>query len=114
MLVVGNRLIKVRVSLGYSVDEFAKILKIHRSSMYRYEGLNKEEQRELPLEKALMICENYDISFDWLAGLSDIMYRSQNPNKLTKIYESLSDNGQKELFNFAVYLRNKECENKNE
>lgn len=108
---VGNRLKELRESFGYSVDEFARMLNIHRSSLYRYEGTNKLEQRELPLSLAIQISEKFNISLDWLAGVSDVKYRDQTPTKLSEIYNSLSDESKKELFNFAMYLKMKE-ENK--
>lgn len=106
--IVMERMKEVRESLGYSVDEFAKILGVHRSSIYRYEGTNESESRDVPISVAITISQKFGISLDWLAGTSNIKYINQNPNKLTEIYESLSDEGKNELFNFAMYLKTKE------
>lgn len=107
-----ERLKELRESLNYSVDEFAKIIGIHRSSLYRYEGTNKAEPRELPISIALKISREFNVSLDWLAGSSDIKHLNQTPNKLTEIYDSLSDIAKQELFSYAIYLQTKEDSNK--
>ena len=112
MVIVGNRIKELRTSLNYSVDEFARAIEVHRSSIYRYEGYNEAEKRELPLSLAIKISEKFNVSLDWIVGSSDVKYREQTSNKLTEIYESLSDDHKKELFNFAMYLKNKETDNK--
>lgn len=103
-----NRLKELRESLGYGPDEFAKILGIHRSSIYRYEGTNKEEKRDLPISLAIFISEKFNISLDWLVGASDIKYKNQSVSKLTELYESLSESGRSEVFNYAMYIKQKE------
>lgn len=112
MTIVGNRLRYLRESLGLTQEEFAKKLEISSSSLKRYEGSNQTEKREIPLTLALKIASIYGISLDWLAGVSETMYRNQSPSKLTEIYNSLSEESKKELFNFAMYLKNKEEGNK--
>lgn len=54
-----NRLKELRESLGYSVDEFAKIIGVHRSSIYRYEGTNEAEPRDMPISLAIQIAEKF-------------------------------------------------------
>ena len=44
-----HRLRELRKSLGYSVDEFARLLGIHRSSLYRYEADNMSDMSTLVL-----------------------------------------------------------------
>jgi len=108
MTVVGNRLRYLRESLNYTQEEFAKKLQISSSSLKRYEGSNQSEARELPLELALKIAVEYGISLDWLAGVSDTMYRNQSPSKIAEIFNELNEENKKELFNYAMYLKNKE------
>jgi DNA-binding XRE family transcriptional regulator len=108
MTVFGNRLRELRESLGYGPDEFAKIIGVHRSSIYRYEGSNEAEQRDMPISVAIKISHKFNISLDWLAGTTNIKYINQAPNKLTEVYESLSDQGKTQLFDYALYLKNKE------
>lgn len=108
MVLPGNRLKELRESLDYSVDEFAKLLEVHRSSIYRYEGGNELEQRDVPISLAIKISQKFNISLDWLAGNSNTMYINQTSSKLTEVYESLSESGKNELFNYATYLQEKE------
>lgn len=103
-----NRLKELRESLGYSVEEFAKIIGVHRSSIYRYEGTNEAEPRDMPISLAIQIAEKFNVSLDWLAGATDVKYLNQSSNKLTEIYESLSEENQNKLFDYAMYLKNKE------
>ena len=108
MATTSERIKELRTSLGYSVDEFAKLIGVHRSSMYRYEGTTDSESRDIPISVAITICEKFNVSLDWLSGTSDIRFLNQSSNKLTEIYESLSEEGRKELFNFAMYIKTKE------
>lgn len=113
MTVVGNRLRYLRELLNLTQEEFAKKLQISSSSLKRYEGSNQSEARELPLDLALKIAVEYGISLDWLTGVSDNMYRNQTPSKLAEIFNSLTEDQKKELFSYAMYLKNK-GENMNE
>lgn len=71
MSIIHERFKQVRISKGYSVDDFAKLLDIHRSSIYRYEGTNQKEQRDIPFDVAIKISQKFNISLEWLAGLTD-------------------------------------------
>ncbi|HEX2927689.1 MAG TPA: helix-turn-helix transcriptional regulator [Ruminiclostridium sp.] len=108
MAPVNERIKELRTSLGFTVDEFSKILGIHRSSVYRYEGENEKEIREVPMSLAILISQKFNVSLDWLGGLSDTKYLEQSASKLTEIYESLSEESKKELFTYANYLKSRE------
>jgi transcriptional regulator with XRE-family HTH domain len=104
-----NRLKELIDSLDLSAEEFAKLFNINRSSVYRYTGANKKEAREIPLPLAIKICEKYNLSLGWLAGNEGAeKYRDNTTNALVEIYNSLSEEGKKELFSFAMYVRGKE------
>jgi transcriptional regulator with XRE-family HTH domain len=107
-----NRLKELIDSLDMSAEEFAKLFEINKSSVYRYTGANKKEEREIPLPLALKICEKYNISLDWLVGNQGAdRYRDNTTNALVEIYSGLSEEGKKELFSFAMYVRGKEKAN---
>lgn len=108
MATTNERIKELRIILGYSVDEFARHLGVHRSSVYRYEGENEKESRDVPISIAILISNKFNVSLDWLAGISDTMYLEQSSNKLTEIYEALAENNKKELFNYARYLLSKQ------
>ncbi len=103
-----NKLKELRESLSYSVEEFAKKMKIHRSSLYRYEGTNKKEPRDLPMEVAIDISEKFNISLDWLVGKEVPKYRDNIINIIVGVYEKLSELKRQELLNYAIFLQNQE------
>jgi len=104
-----NRLKELIDSMDLSAEEFAKMFDINKTSVYRYTGANKKEQREIPTPLALKICERFNVSLDWLVGNEGAArYRDNTTNALAEIYDSLSEAGKKELFSFAMYVRGKE------
>jgi predicted transcriptional regulator len=104
MSTTGDRLKELRESLDYSVDEFAKMLGISRSSLYRYEGSN--EPRDLPITLAIAISENFNVSLDWLAGTSDEKFRIKS--SLEEVLASLSEAGKKTVLEYAMFVKAKE------
>jgi len=105
---VGQRIKELRQSLGYSGQEFADLLGIHVSSIYRYEETNLKEKRDLPLSVAIRIAKRLGISLDWLAGLSNEMYRKKNTGFTL---DSLSEEGRKEVLRYAEFIKEKESGN---
>lgn len=104
-----NRLKELIDSLDLSAEEFAKLFSINRSSVYRYTGANKKEPREIPIKLAISICERYNLSLGWLAGNEGVnKYRDNTTNALVEVYNGLSEEGKKELFSYAAYIRGKE------
>jgi transcriptional regulator with XRE-family HTH domain len=104
-----NRLKELIDSLDMSAEEFAKIFGIHMSSVYRYTGANKKEARDIPATLAIKIAERYNVSLDWLMGNPGAeRYRDNTTNALVEIYNSLSDEGKKDLFKYAMLLRGAE------
>jgi len=108
MAATNDRIKELRLQLGYPVDEFARMLGIHRSSVYRYEGENEKEARDVPISIAILISKKFNVSLDWLAGVSNSMYLDQSSNELTELYETLSEENKKELFSYARYLKAKQ------
>ena len=108
MKIIGERLKELRESAGYTPTQFALMFRISRASVYRYEGKNTKEPRQIPISLAIKISKKFGISLDWMAGNTDIKYINLNENELSNIYRSLPEKAQEELFNYAVYLKNKE------
>ena len=106
-----NRLRELIESLGLSPEEFARLFEVSKTSIYRYAGINKTEPRALPTKLSLKICERYNISMDWLQGNDAEKYRDAAANALMGMYWQLSDDGKKELLNYADYVSRKEKEN---
>lgn len=101
---VTTNLLKVQEMFDYSVEEMAELVEVHRSTMYRYVS----GEREIPLHQCILLCEKLGLSLDWLIGKSDVMYLYRKENVLLSIYENLSTDRQKQLYDFAVYLQNQE------
>lgn len=103
MPTTGERIKEVREERGYSVDEFAKLLGVSRSSMYRYEGTY--ETLDLPISIGIKIAKMFNVSLDWLACVSDTKNRNPLPDS---DYDSLSEEGKKQVVDFAKYVKSKE------
>lgn len=99
----GERIKEVREERGYGVDEFAKLLNISRSSLYRYEGAY--EAKDLPISVGIKIAEMFNISLDWLACVSDVKYRNVLSNN---DYDSLTEDGKKQVNDFTKFVKTKE------
>jgi transcriptional regulator with XRE-family HTH domain len=106
-----NRLKELIESLSLSPEEFAKLFKVSKASIYRYTGINKTEKRPLPTTLALKICERYNLSMDWLQGNDAEKYRDATASALMETYWRLSEDGRRELLNYAEYISRKEKEN---
>jgi len=107
MTKTGERIRELRLSLGYSPDAFAQLLGIGRSSLYRYE--NSEGIKGLPMSAAIILSEKFGVSLDWLAGTSDEKYRVKY--SFDTVYDSLSEEGKKQVFDYAMYVKSKEERN---
>ena len=64
---IGEKLVTLRKKHGYSQQEIADRLNMHRSVYRRYE----QGQRELPLWAAIKLAELYGVSLDYLVGRTD-------------------------------------------
>ena len=63
-----KRLKDLREDLDKTQDEIAKILNTTQQQYYKYEsGL-----RELPMHHFITLSKYYDVSLDYLAGLTDM------------------------------------------
>ena len=66
-IILGQRLKELREEKGFTQKEVAKKLNIHSVTYLHYE----KEQREPPLTLLATIAKFYDVSVDYLLGLSD-------------------------------------------
>ena len=66
-IILGQRLRELREEKGFTQKELAKELNIHSVTYLHYE----KEQREPPLTLLAKIAKFYDVSVDYLLGLSD-------------------------------------------
>lgn len=68
-----NKLLKIREHLGYTQKEMADILKVSERMICNYEtGVTN-----LPIDKALYLCNKYNYSLDWIYCNIDIPAENQ-------------------------------------
>ena len=53
--------------LDLSIRELAELLHMHRTTYYKYET----DKRELPFELAITLAKFYDVSLDYIGGLTN-------------------------------------------
>ncbi|MEI3016085.1 MAG: helix-turn-helix transcriptional regulator [Oscillospiraceae bacterium] len=63
-----NRLKELREFHGLTQEQCAKIAYISKKSYERYE----KEERVMPLDTAILFAQYYQVSLDYLAGLTNV------------------------------------------
>ena len=92
-----NQALKDRLNQLYteselSIDKFAATLKISGSAMQNYLNPNNtQNSRDLPTDKIADVCRGYNVSADWLLGLSDVRKPSTDLRGVCE-YTGLSEN----------------------
>ncbi|MBQ8321578.1 MAG: helix-turn-helix transcriptional regulator [Clostridia bacterium] len=66
---IGQRLKNLREDRDKSQAEIAKIIGTSQSYYAQYEN----EKRALPLERAIILAQYYNVSLDYLSGISDTL-----------------------------------------
>lgn len=103
------RIREVREQLGISQKDFAKSLGIKPTTYNGYETGMHDPKSDILVHIAKM----YNVSIDYLLGISDVMFLKdtlpsnvniQAVHPLLTIYESLNEDGQEELMNYAKYV----------
>ena len=76
-------------------------LEIDKSTVSRYETGKTEPN----LQNLIKFAQYFDVSIDWLAGLSNIKESYITPNNILKLYNNLSDSKKKEAYRYLNYLK---------
>jgi len=63
-----KRIESLRIEHDFTQEEIANILHCHREVYRRYE----KGTRELPLSYAIILAKHYQVSIDYMVGLTDI------------------------------------------
>lgn len=100
----SERLKLLRREKNISAEDLANELNINKSTISRYE--NDKTEPYLPI--VLKIAKYFDVSLDWIAGISNIRESYITPNNILKLYNSLSEEKKKEAFRYLTYLNNSE------
>ena len=64
---IGNRIKELRTSKNLTQEDIAKMLKVSKATISNYE----KGKVSPPIELLIKLAERYDVSIDWLCGLSN-------------------------------------------
>ena len=97
------RLRELRKEHHISAEELAKKLNVNKSTISRYETGKTEPY--LPF--VIKIANYFNVSLDWLSGITNIRNWQQNSNsEIIANYEKLSEEKKKELIRYSNFLEN--------
>ncbi|WP_196479864.1 helix-turn-helix domain-containing protein [Clostridium tyrobutyricum] len=82
--ILGKRIKILRTENGLTQEEFGKPYNIKKSTVSQYESGSSKPDDELKKK----IAQDYNVSLDWLMGLTDIRDLLKSADKITK---SLND-----------------------
>ena len=86
--IFSQRLKELRINRNQAQEELAHQLKTHRNAIYRLENDNNTEE---PI--FVKIAKHYDVSLDYLFGLTDVMdsyKRTDDKEKIDEILQILN------------------------
>jgi transcriptional regulator with XRE-family HTH domain len=106
MNVFQKRLKEVMEEKGIKAATLARETGISPAAISKYLS---DENKKHNFVFVLKIANYLDVSPEWLGGATDERKPFNEPTILD-IYQKLSDDGKKELYNFASYLLRKETE----
>lgn len=74
----------VRKQKGYSQSQIAEILNTTQQQIWKYENENPKYNQEIPVRHIVTLARFYDVSADYLLGLTDVSkpYPRSNPETL--------------------------------
>lgn len=64
---IGNRIKELRTSKNLTQEDIAKMVKVSKATISNYE----KGKVSPPIELLIKLAERYDVSIDWLCGLSN-------------------------------------------
>ena len=97
------RLRELRKEHHISAEELAKKLNVNKSTISRY--VTGKTEPYLPF--VIKIANYFNVSLDWLSGITNIRNWQQNSNsEIIANYEKLSDEKKKELIRYSNFLEN--------
>ncbi|MCI1478089.1 MAG: helix-turn-helix domain-containing protein [Clostridium beijerinckii] len=111
--ILGNRIKTLRLEANLTQEEFGKPYSLKKSTVSQYESGSSRPDDELKKRIAL----DYNVSLDWLMGLSDIRNYTEDPNITIALhsdtdYDDLPKEALEEINNFVEYIKQKYKDNK--
>ncbi|MBS6501849.1 MAG: helix-turn-helix transcriptional regulator [Clostridium sp.] len=109
--ILGKRLKILRTEAGLTQEEFGIPYSLKKSTVSQYESGASRPDDELKKKIAL----DYNVSIDWLLGLTDIRNKEEVTIKREPTialhsdyeYDELPDEAKKEIENFIEYVKAK-------
>lgn len=104
----GERLRELRIDHNLTQEELANHFGLHKTRISQYE-LNKRQADD---EMKKKFAQYFNVSLDWLLGLSDVRNYTDDSNitialNSDKDYDNLPDEAIKEINNFIDYVKEK-------
>lgn len=102
---IGERLSELRKDAGLTQDQLAEILRINKHSISSYE----RDKSEPPDVIKIAIADYFNVSIDYLLGLSSFTRSFKPDADYMELPKGLSADDKKELMSYADFLayRNK-------
>ncbi len=100
---IGERLLDLRKDAGLTQDELAAILKINKHSISSYE----RDKSEPPDAIKIAIARYFNVSVDYLVGLTDNPKPHTAADQYIRIPSDLSKEALRELKSYIDYLRHR-------
>lgn len=97
---IGERLLDLRKDAGLTQDELAAILKINKHSISSYE----REKSEPPDAIKIAIAEYFDVSVDYLLGVTDNMKSFGKNKKYLELPADFPEAARPGLKDYADFL----------
>lgn len=97
---IGERLLDLRKDAGLTQDELAAILKINKHSISSYE----REKSEPPDAIKIAIAEYFDVSVDYLLGVTDNMKSFGKDKKYLELPAGFPEAARPGLKDYADFL----------
>lgn len=74
----------VRKQKGYSQSQIAEVLNTTQQQIWKYENENPKYNQEIPVRHIVTLARFYDVSADYLLGLTDVSkpYPRSSPETL--------------------------------
>ena len=104
----GERLRELRIEKNLTQEELANNFGLHKTRISQYE-LNKRQADD---EMKKKFAKYFNVSLDWLMGLTDIRNYTDDPNITIALhsdtdYDDLPDEAIKEIHGFIDYIKQK-------
>ncbi len=105
---IGERLYDLRKDAGLTQDDLADIININKHSISSYE----REKSEPPDAIKILIAKYFDVSVDYLLGMTDNPKPAEHSAEYIKLPQSLPDDAKKSIYEYVDFLSNKYSDKK--